>query len=174
MELKVFGSSGGIESEERHSACYFLKGLNLFLDFGSGSFRAKEHLKGVDKISILLSHLHHDHIKGLPFLFEVFSGKEVDIYVPKGMKDDFYRYCEPPYWALPFTSFPFRINIMEMEDEFEIETLGGTVNVQTRSFEHPGGITGFRISDGKKTLVYMTDVRSGGNGFGKAVEDTPA
>ncbi len=170
MELKILGSTGGFSIDGRHTACYFIKDLNIFLDFGSGFFRAKEEVKNVEKVSILLSHLHHDHISGFFCMQLALGVEEVDIYVPKGEKDNLYRYLEPPYSPQSFRLMPFKVNLIEIEDEFEIETPKGKVSVKTESFEHPGGVKGFRIFDGDKTLVYMTDMRSAGETFEGAVK----
>jgi ribonuclease BN (tRNA processing enzyme) len=111
--------------------------------------------------TILLSHLHWDHLHGLPF----FSAADrddarVNVLVPDPLDGDdalriLARGMSPPH-------FPVRPNELRGDWCFELLEPGerhieGFV-VTTREIPHKGGRTyGFRVSDGHSVLTYMPD-----------------
>lgn len=108
--------------------------------------------------SILLGHLHWDHIYGLPF----FRGGDhpnarVDIYVPD--QGD-------PAAALDRVMSPpvFPIDVRQLHGSWVIKALppGATTiegfSVLALEIPHKGGRSfGFRIDDGKSSLAYLSD-----------------
>jgi len=67
MRLVVLGSGGYHPSETRHTACYFLPEPGVLLDCGTGAFRLEGFLPR-ERLSVLLSHGHLDHVVGLTYL----------------------------------------------------------------------------------------------------------
>ena len=73
MRTAILGSGGGIPSSERETACLLVREGDraLLLDAGSGMGRLREDaalLQGIDRVDVVLTHFHFDHICGLPVL----------------------------------------------------------------------------------------------------------
>ena len=149
----------------------------LVLDAGAGLRKVTGMLDGAPYTgTILLSHLHWDHVLGLPFfaaadrpdarlhvvLPEQDSGKDAES-VLAGM-------MSPPYFPVGPTELRGQWTFATVAPgEHQIE--GFTVLV--REIPHKGGRTfGYRISDSRSTLTYMPDhcptaLGAGEHGFGE-------
>jgi ribonuclease BN (tRNA processing enzyme) len=71
--VTLLGSGGWVPSSTRETCCTLVRRgpSALLLDAGSGVARLAEQsalLDGVDELTILLTHFHHDHVAGLSFL----------------------------------------------------------------------------------------------------------
>jgi ribonuclease BN (tRNA processing enzyme) len=134
----------------------------LLLDAGTGIRRCTDLLDGAAfDGTILLTHLHWDHVHGLPF----FAGADrddarVDVYLPDQLDgstayDVLARGMSPPH---------FPISPDELRGRWTFDTLNPGVRefeeftVMTREVPHKGGRTfGFRVSDARGTLAYVPD-----------------
>jgi len=110
-------------------------------------------------LSAFLSHLHWDHIIGLPFFTTVHDPNAViDIYGPPqggmSLQDVFDRVLHPPF---------FPINVRELRGSVHLkEALGedikvGSANVVVRQVPHVGTTLGFRIEADGASVVFITD-----------------
>ncbi len=134
----------------------------LLIDAGTGIRRCTS-LLGDSAFSgtIVLSHLHWDHLHGLPF----FSGADrndsrVHVMVPDPQDGDdavnvLARGMSPPH-------FPVRPDELRGDWSFELHEPGERrvegFSVMTLEIPHKGGRTyGFRVSDGHSVLTYMSD-----------------
>ena len=134
----------------------------LILDAGTGVRRVTALLAGQPFIgTILLTHLHWDHVQGLPF---VRAGDRDDARVTLLLPDQqdgtdaeevLARAMSPPH-------FPIRPRELRGGWRFgtispgQLETCGFTV--QAREIPHKGGRTlGYRITDGRSVAAYITD-----------------
>jgi phosphoribosyl 1,2-cyclic phosphodiesterase len=133
----------------------------LVLDAGTGLGRLARHLDGRPfKGSILLGHMHWDHTHGLPF-FPAGDNPDasVDLYVPKqgddGAEALLSRAVSPPHFPITPSQLRGQWRFLDLDDgEQQIE--GFTVTA--RDIPHPGGRTlGFRVSDGRATIAYLSD-----------------
>jgi phosphoribosyl 1,2-cyclic phosphodiesterase len=108
----------------------------------------------------LLSHLHWDHIQGLPF-FKPFlrPGSNVSLYAPAQVGDltvaeVFADTIKPPLFPIHFSMFPGMVDIHEVaDDDFTI----GDVRVLTRLVPHVGHTVGYRVEWGGRSVVYVSD-----------------
>lgn len=149
----------------------------LILDAGTGIRAATDLLGGeAYRGTILLTHLHWDHLQGLPFFTAGDNDDaQVDLFLPEQLDGAdavsvLARTMSPPH-------FPMEPTDMRGEWSFasippgpaEIEGF----EVLAREVPHKGGRTfGYRISDGHSTLTYMPDHRptafgAGPDGFGE-------
>lgn len=156
-----------------------LRDMQLFFDAGTGisSYRAdKSESSASNKYFIFLSHLHYDHIQGLPFFAPMFDGdSEVHIYGSKSgglsLQDAFEQFMRPPYHPLSRSNYPAKIAIHEIEPG-EIVYPGEHIQqgesghsrredcrIETFALQHPGGSLAYKLTDLQtgKTFVYATD-----------------
>jgi len=134
---------------------------SLVLDAGTG-FTNLEHVLGGSPFrgSVCISHLHWDHTHGLPFLREAaLPGHRVDVYVPAQGAEDaeavVNRAFSPPH---------FPVSIRALGEDWSITGIEtGTMELEgfavtAAEIPHKGGRTfGFRVSDGRCTLAYLSD-----------------
>jgi len=112
-----------------------------------------------DRIDILLTHLHLDHIEGLGFFGPVWDpGCEVHIWGPpsplRSLREDIAKYFSPPLFPVHLDDLPSHLVIHDVpEEEWEIRA----VRVRAQPVNHPGPTVGYRIEDEGKVLTYISD-----------------
>ncbi len=129
-------------------------GLPL-LDFGAdgaagaGAFRA----------NALVTHLHLDHVQGLPFFEPILRpDTALDIYAPPQpsgpLRDAFARLVGPPYFPVPMDQLPAELRFHEVLDgQFNL----GRVLVTVRPVPHLGPTVGYRVEGDGATVAYVSD-----------------
>jgi ribonuclease BN (tRNA processing enzyme) len=149
----------------------------LILDAGAGVQRVTGLLKGAPfDGTILLSHLHWDHVVGLPFFAAADNEHaRVSVLLPEQEREkDAARVLAgimtPPYFPVEPTELRGDWGFGTIAPgEREIEGF----TVLAREIPHKGGRTfGYRISDGHSTLAYIPDhcpttLGPGEDGFGE-------
>ena len=134
----------------------------LLLDAGTGIRRLKELLGDQPfRGSVLLTHLHWDHVQGLPFFTN--GDREdaaVSLFLPA--EDDetdaevlLERMMSPPFFPITPSQLrgDWRFGLVP-SGSFEAEGF----EVQAREIPHKGGRTfGFRVSDGHSSVAYLPD-----------------
>jgi ribonuclease BN (tRNA processing enzyme) len=73
MRLQLLGSGGFVPTDRRETACALVRDGDdaLLIDAGTGARRLLDEpglLRGVDRLSVLLTHFHLDHVVGLFYL----------------------------------------------------------------------------------------------------------
>ena len=73
MRVEILGSAGFAPSVTRETACVFVRDgeHGLLLDVGTGARRlltGPDRLAGVERLNVLLTHFHLDHVCGLTYL----------------------------------------------------------------------------------------------------------
>jgi len=165
-----------------HTSCLALShddgdGPGLILDAGTGIRMATRLLGGRPyRGTILLSHLHWDHLQGLPFFAAGDDeGSEIDLLLPEqpdgaDAVSTLTRTMSPPHFPMEPTDLRGRWTFGSIAPG-EREIAGFTV--LARDVPHKGGRTfGYRVSDGHSTLTYIPDHRPtalgpGPDGFGE-------
>ncbi|MCZ7531638.1 MAG: MBL fold metallo-hydrolase [Acidimicrobiia bacterium] len=109
--------------------------------------------------SALLTHLHWDHVQGLPFfaplhdagtVLEVFGPRQVD----GTLAEAFAGLMRPPYFPVRPMDLGGAVSFHDMgEDEFAI----GSANVKARWVRHPGPTLGFRVEWNGVSIAYVPD-----------------
>ncbi len=128
----------------------------IYLDAGTGIVSALPFPES--KVHILMSHMHLDHLIGLPFFSGLFdSTRSVRIYArPRGglsVKEAAERLFTPPFWPCGLTSFPADVRLKDMPECMDI----GSLHIETMEITHPGGATAFKITSEDKIFVYASD-----------------
>lgn len=133
-------------------------GAKLLLDAGSGARPLGVACERRDRIDILLSHLHMDHVQGLPFFAPLLDpGVEVHIWGPisttRTLRERLSRYLSPPLFPVRVRDLP---NV-EFHDvvpgEFTIDSIRVTADLVT----HPGATLGYRLTEDGASLTYIPD-----------------
>ncbi len=135
----------------------------IVLDAGTGLRKLGDRMlaegRAVDA-TVLLSHLHWDHIQGLPFF--------VPAYVPStrlrivgahggvmSLGDVLSHQMTAPVFPVRYGELGARIELCEVRqgDAFDV----GEARVRVAKLNHPGGVYAYRIDHGGKSVVYATD-----------------
>lgn len=132
---------------------------SLLIDGGSGLVRYDEIDPGPFRGTIVLGHLHWDHIIGLPFFrCGDVEGSRVRLLVPaQGMDPDdlLDRMMSPPLFPIGRGSLrgDWTLDTYD-EGSFTVEGF----DVLAREIPHKGGRTmGLRVTDGTGALAYLSD-----------------
>ena len=159
LPFSVAGTYGG------HSSCVQLEtgGSDYFVcDMGSGlrpfGQAAIAQRKGAAQtFHIFLSHLHWDHIMGLPFFVPAFvSGNRVVIYGSHdGLEAALRRQQERPSFPVDFSIFGAKMEFVRL-DPGRVYDVGG-VQVTSMLQRHGGDSYGYRFESQGKVVVYSTD-----------------
>lgn len=133
------------------------------LDAGTGAVALGRKLmaEGVKKITLLFSHLHHDHTAGLPFFAPMFDpAVEIAMYCGnlggETAQKQLDRVFGPPFFPLVFSKLPAKVR-----HEGFMAGQGfrfGDVAVATQPLNHPGGSVGYRFERKGKVVTYATDI----------------
>ncbi len=172
MRIKFWGVRGSIASPGPETAgvggntsCVEVRcgETRLVLDAGTGIRRLGDALLGEGgpiEATLLLSHLHWDHIQGLPFF--------VPAYLPSTRLQVFGSGCgaaslgsvlagqmTAPVFPVRLDELGADIRLREVRsgDRFDV----GEAHVRAVRLNHPGGVLAYRIEHEGRSVVYATD-----------------
>jgi phosphoribosyl 1,2-cyclic phosphodiesterase len=169
VKLRIWGARGSIPAPGPRTARY---GGNtscvqvtlsddsvLVLDAGSGIRDLGPSCAEVDRIHILLTHLHLDHIQGLLFFAPFFRPEtEIVIWGPpapgRSLRDRIGRYLSAPLSPIEIRALHAKVTFRKCPaEEWEI----GSARIRAAPVRHRGPTLGFRISEGDTSLCYLPD-----------------
>ena len=133
----------------------------IVLDLGTGLRSYGETLPPEEPFcgSALVTHLHWDHVQGLPFFSPILrDGGRLDVYGPVedgvSIADSFAQFMRPPF-------FPIRVEELLGEVHFHDVNAGtfmiGDTEVTVGSVPHIGQTNGYRVTSGGATVAYVSD-----------------
>lgn len=109
---------------------------------------------------LLLSHLHWDHIQGLPFFAPLYApSTELTIYGQETagatLSGALAQQMTSPVFPVELGDLPAKLSLCPLRDGASVQV--GPMRIRTRRLNHPGGVMGYRIECGGHAVVYATD-----------------
>jgi phosphoribosyl 1,2-cyclic phosphodiesterase len=148
-----------------HTPCLEVRcGPRLYiLDAGTGlsALGAALGERAPDEVDVLLTHLHLDHIEGLPFfkpalltdrLVRVHAGNLGGASPEEPLK----RLYAPPLFPIRLDDLPGRFAYFGFKAGETLDLAPGD-RVRTVPLNHPNGATGYRFDHGRHAICYLSD-----------------
>jgi len=131
----------------------------ILLDLGTGVRELGELLDGPFIGSIFVTHLHWDHVQGLPFFSPLLSpGAVATIYGPGqqdcSLCDALEAFVRPPYFPVSMRELPCDLTTVGIGNE---SVHVGTAEVMSRAVPHVGETNGYRINHSGRSVAYIPD-----------------
>lgn len=135
----------------------------LIFDAGSGLRKLGEALVGkTGESDLFFSHLHIDHLIGLPFFLPAFEkGNRLRLWAAGlkemgGLRTALDRYMSFPLFPIGLDQFQAEIAFHDFARGDVLTPRPGIV-LRTAALDHPGGATGYRLEFAGRSFCYMTD-----------------
>lgn len=171
MDVKLWGTRGSLATPGPemvryggNTSCVGITGRNggvLILDAGTGIRRLGASLaSNVERVDILLTHFHMDHVQGLGFFAPLYRpGFDVHIWGPAnatmGLKQRLMRYLSPPLFPVHLSELPCRLTFHTVPC-MDVDI--GEFRVSAEVICHPGLTVGYRIQSAfGPVLTYLPD-----------------
>lgn len=135
----------------------------IVLDLGTGlrGYGARWEARSSEPFHghVLLTHLHWDHVQGLPFFTPLHRpGAALEVFGPQvgpeALGETFDRLMSPPFFPIRAGDLPADISFSGLgDDDFAV----GTAKVRSRWVRHTDATLGFRVEVAGRTVVYLPD-----------------
>ena len=142
----------------------------LILDLGTGLRSLGNYLNvslqaaGIPlEANVFLTHLHYDHVLGLPFFSPMRDpGAVLEIYGPsqegpegESLHDAMAGMVKPPFFPIHMADFRGQLSFHDLGDGDDV-TLG-SIKVKVRAVPHIGHTLGFRVEADGRSVAYISD-----------------
>lgn len=140
-------------------------GHQLVLDGGTGlaSLGAELGFRAINT-TVLFTHVHWDHIQGVPFFTPLFHPESNVAFVGArtrwgGIADSLAAQMRPPQFPVGLDAFAAALQFRDVDAGHPFEV--GPFRVEAAEMTHPNGVLVYRVSAGGKSVVFATDVEHG-------------
>ncbi|MDP9246319.1 MAG: MBL fold metallo-hydrolase [Chloroflexota bacterium] len=171
MKIRFWGTRGSIPTPGPrtvryggNTACIEVRdssGHLLVLDAGTGLRELGLTLNGTSPlvVDLLLSHLHWDHIQGIPFFRPAYDPKStLRLYGPKQhrpLKELLGLGMDDPFFPVDLDGLPVQLEVHELESGSRRKI--GPYQVSATTIFHPAPALAYRIEADGRSIVYATD-----------------
>ncbi len=109
-------------------------------------------------LHLLLTHLHLDHLAGLPFFAPLWDPRaEIHIWAPSpraGLEEAVDRYMSPPLFPVSISEVPASTSFHDLPDQ---TWRLGSAHVSAERVRHRGRTVGYRLEEAGRSLAYLPD-----------------
>ncbi|MGB7055896.1 MAG: MBL fold metallo-hydrolase [bacterium] len=169
MLLKFYGTRGSVPVSNKetknhggNTTCLHIEaasGDTIIVDAGTGIRELGKSLivHRKNKINLVFSHYHWDHIQGFPFFGPIFR-KETELHI-FGPADEVVAekalsyQMTMPYFPTNLSKLPAKIVFHDLKKKLDI----GSIKIETIVNNHPNHTRGFKFIEGKKSFAFLTD-----------------
>jgi phosphoribosyl 1,2-cyclic phosphodiesterase len=171
MKIRFWGTRGSIPTPGQrtvryggNTACVEIRdgtGHLLVLDAGTGLRELGLDLNGTSPliVDLLLSHLHWDHIQGIPFFRPAYDPKStLRLYGPtqhRPLKELLGLGMDDPFFPVDLDGLPVKLEVHEFESGSTRAI--GPYRVSAATIFHPAPALAYRIEADGRSVVYATD-----------------
>jgi phosphoribosyl 1,2-cyclic phosphodiesterase len=137
------------------------RGDIIIIDAGSGirSLAIDLIKEKVQKVSLLFTHLHLDHIIGFPYFSPIYNSSfKMNVFgcpfQSSNFEEALHGMMRSPYFPVDLRSVSAKINYKDITTKpFKI----GSISIQPIFLNHPNGGLGFRLEENGAVFVFLTD-----------------
>lgn len=135
----------------------------LILDLGTGLrfFGLTQPVDGTFTGHAFVTHLHWDHVQGLPFFTPVLiPGARLRVHSVRPdrhltVEQAFGQFMRPPYFPVTADQLHGHIDFVDLGDDEVVEVAGATV--RARTVPHVGETNGYRVEVDDVVIAYISD-----------------
>ncbi|HEU0032381.1 MAG TPA: MBL fold metallo-hydrolase [Kofleriaceae bacterium] len=155
--VRYGGQTSCVETRSR-------SGITLIVDAGTGMRALGNKLLGEAAAPqhhhVLLSHVHWDHIQGLPFFSPAYiPGTKISIYALLTAADELHQVIggitRHEFFPMPLEAVPAQFEFHEVEPGVEFDI--GDFHVMPIALNHPFGSVGYRFDCDGSSWAYVAD-----------------
>ena len=171
MHIKFYGVRGSIASPGKdtvkyggNTPCVYVEsddGSIFVFDAGTGIRNLGEELINqalTKEINLLFSHYHWDHIQGFPFFLPAYKKNQlINLVAPHLKEVDAHSVLSQmtnPHFPVPSDKLEAKVSVLAIENGKL--TIGDT-NIYSKSLNHPGGGSAYRLENSTASMAYVTD-----------------
>ena len=133
----------------------------IVLDAGTGLRRLGNELvkQGAVDVTLLLSHVHWDHIQGLPFFAPLYApGTRIQVVTGANgtpTREVLRRQMSAPTFPVDLNDVPAALDFTEVRDRQRF--VAGEAEVTVAKANHPDQVYAYRVEHRGRSVVYATD-----------------
>lgn len=134
----------------------------IILDGGTGLRRLGNQLLGLGRpvdATVLLSHVHWDHIQGIPFFTPIYvPGTKLRFVTGQGerpLREALHTQMKKPHFPVDMNDLPSHLAFDDVRDKARIQV--GEVSVTLAKANHPDAVFAYRLEHEGRSIVYATD-----------------
>lgn len=178
MRIRFWGTRGSIPTPGQrtvryggNTACVEVRDASnalLVLDAGTGLRELGLSLEGGGPLTVdlLLSHLHWDHIQGIPFFRPAYDPKStLRIHGPaqqRPLREMLGLGMDDPFFPVDLDGLPVQLEVHDMKSGAQRRV--GPYDVRATRIYHPAPALAYRVEADGRSLVYATDTEDAFNG----------